>query len=167
MVVWRQSKVSTNDRKTGRADIPNSSREFHCADVGYLWRWNLRRLAAGFEDASVEAHAMGSDKICADKQVPDSWPQHLESGLSSNMFPGDAMYGREEEGTSSRADQVIFSLNDSIARNSNETDCASTIGIMVGRLEIDRDEGQGAPPEVARQQLVGQPPILYYRPSRA
>jgi hypothetical protein len=88
---------------------------------------------------------MGRDKICAKKQAPDSGPQHVESGLSSNMFPGDAMYGREEEGTSRRADQVIFPLDDSSAGNTNETDRASAIGIVVGRLEIDRDEGQGAP----------------------
>jgi hypothetical protein len=145
MVVERQSEVSTNDRKTGRADIPNSPREFHRADIGNLWRWDLRRLAAGFKDASVEAYAMGSDKICAKKQVMDSGPQHFESGLSSNMFPGDSMHGREEEGTSRRANQVTFPLQDSCTGNANETDRASAIGTVVGCLEIDCDEGQGAP----------------------
>ena len=38
------------------------------------------------------------NKSCAEKQVQNSGPQHFESGLSSNMFPGDAMYGCEEEG---------------------------------------------------------------------
>ena len=60
-----------------------------------------------FKDASVEAHVMGGDKICAEKQVPNSGPQHFESGLSLNLLPGDAMYGRKEEGASRRADQVI------------------------------------------------------------
>jgi hypothetical protein len=55
---------------------------------------------------------MGSDKICAKKQVSDSGPQDFEGGLPSNVFPSDAMYGGEEEGTSRRADQVIFPLHD-------------------------------------------------------
>src|SRR5205814_834702 len=40
---------------------------------------------------------------------------------------------------------VIFPLHDSCAGDANETDRASAIGTVVGRLEIDRDEGQGAP----------------------
>jgi hypothetical protein len=88
---------------------------------------------------------MGSDKICAKKQVPDSGPQHFKSGLPLNMFPGDAVYGREEKGASRRADQIMLSLHDRTARNANEADRASAIGTVVGRLEIDRYEGQGAP----------------------
>jgi hypothetical protein len=120
MVVYRKSEVSRDNRKTGGPDIPNLPREFHCAD-----------------------NAMGSDKICAKKQVSDSGPQDFEGGLPSNVFPSDAMYGGEEEGTSRRADQVIFPLHDCRARNANQTDCASAIGAVVGRLEIDRDERQG------------------------
>jgi hypothetical protein len=88
---------------------------------------------------------MGSDEICAIKQVPDFGPQPFKSGLPLNMFPGDTVYGREEEGTSRRADQVIFPLHDRSAGNANETDRAGAIGTVVGRLEIDRCEGQGAP----------------------
>ena len=143
MVVYRKSEVSRDNRKTGGPDIPNLPREFHCADIRNLWRWDLRRSAAGFKDASIEANAMGSDKICAKKQVSDSGPQDFEGGLPSNVFPSDAMYGGEEEGTSRRADQVIFPLHDCRARNANQTDCASAIGAVVGRLEIDRDERQG------------------------
>jgi len=40
---------------------------------------------------------MGCDKICAEEQAPDFGPQLFESGLSSNMFPGNAMDGGEEE----------------------------------------------------------------------
>ena len=85
---------------------------------------------------------MGSDKSCAEKQVPNSGPQHFESGLSSNMFPGDAMYGCEEEGASRRSDQLILPLDDSSAGNANQTDRASAIWTMVSCLEIDRDEGR-------------------------
>jgi hypothetical protein len=88
---------------------------------------------------------MGSDKICGKKKIPDSGPQRFKSGLSLNMFPGDAVYGREEEGTSRRADQVIFPLHDRNAGNANKTDRASTVGTVVGRLEINRYEGRGGP----------------------
>ena len=56
---------------------------------------------------------MRGNKICAEKQVTNAGPQRSESGLSLNMLPGDAMYGRKEEGASRRADQVIFPLHDS------------------------------------------------------
>ncbi len=125
------------------AVLPRRSEPPRCANVRSL-AVESSPLGSRIQ-GRVEAHAMGSDKIRAKKQAPDSWPQHFESGLSPNMFPGDAMYGREEEGTSRRADQVIFPLHDSSARNANETDRASAIGIVVGRLEIDRDEGQGTP----------------------
>jgi hypothetical protein len=62
-----------------------------------LWRFDLRRSAAGFKDVSVEAHAMRSDEICAKQQAPDFGPQLFESGLSSYMFPGYAMDGRKKE----------------------------------------------------------------------
>jgi hypothetical protein len=87
---------------------------------------------------------MGSDKICTKKQVPDCGPQHFESWLSSNVFPGDSVYRREEEGVSRWADQVIFPLNDASAGDANETDRTSAIGTVVGRLEIDCHESHGA-----------------------
>ena len=58
------------------------------------------------------------------------------------MLPGDAMYGRKEEGAPRRADQIIFPIGDFNAGNANQADCASAIGTVVGRLEIDRDEGR-------------------------
>jgi hypothetical protein len=96
---------------------------------------------------------MGSDKICAIKQVRDFGPQHFKRGLPLNMFPGDAVYGGEEEGGSRRADQVIIPLHDRSARNANETDRASAIGTVVGRLKIDRYEGHGAPLEPRASKL--------------
>jgi hypothetical protein len=42
---------------------------------------------------------MGSDELCAKKKILEFRPQRFKSGLSLNMFPGDAVYGREEEGT--------------------------------------------------------------------
>ena len=85
---------------------------------------------------------MRGDKICAEKQVTNAGPQRSESGLSLNMLPGDAMYGRKEEGAPRRTDQIIFPLDNSSARNANQADRASAIGTVVGRLEIDRDEGR-------------------------
>ena len=60
------------------------------------------------------------------------------------MFPADAMYGREEERVPWRANQAIFPLHDSNAGHANQTNGASAIGTVVGRLEINRDEGRGA-----------------------
>jgi len=88
---------------------------------------------------------MGSDKIYAKKKIPDYRPQRFKGGLSLNMFPGDAVYGREEERISFRADEVIFLLHKPSAGDANETDCASAIGSVVGCLEIDSYESQGAP----------------------
>jgi hypothetical protein len=101
-------------------------------------------VAAGFKNASVEAHAMGSDKTCAKQEVSDSGPQHFERGLPLNTFPGDAMYGREEKRTSCRPDQIIFPLHDCSARDANQTNRASAIGTVVGCLEINCYEAQAA-----------------------
>ena len=82
------------------------------------------------------------------------------------MFPGDAMNGCEEEGTSRGADQVVFPLHDSIAGNANETDRASAIGTVFGRLEIDRDESQSIARGRESADWKTITPILYFRTSR-
>jgi hypothetical protein len=62
-----------------------------------LCRFDLRRSAAGFKDASVEAHAMRSDEIGTKQEAPDFGTQLFKSGLLSNMFPGYAVDGRKKE----------------------------------------------------------------------
>ena len=68
------------------------------------------------------------------------------------------MYGRKEEGASRRADQVIFPLHDFNAGNANQADRTRAIGTVVGRLEIDRDEGRVKPPRSRRNQIWEQSP---------
>jgi hypothetical protein len=79
---------------------------------------------------------MGSDKICAKKQVSDSGPQNFEGGLPSNVFPSDAMYGGEEEGRSRRADQVIFPRH---------THVSQLIAAWMDVLTISRRIGHASP----------------------
>jgi hypothetical protein len=58
------------------------------------------------------------------------------------MFLGDAVYGREEEGT---ADKVIFPLHDRCVRNANETGRASAIGTVVGLSKSIATKVRGPP----------------------
>ena len=105
------------------------------------------QLAAGFEHPPIEGCIMGCQIVGIRQENREFLPDLSECWLVPDIVPADAVEVGEDEAASGRPDEAVTDLASSPIYDSCQAYGARAIGMLIGCLEVNRNDfHQVSPP---------------------